>query len=286
MILIHYNITGFKRVADLSDIFKGQVAILMGGAPTIKQQPLELLSKRGVLTMAMNNAAVHFQPTLWVSGDNPECYEPQLLYDPRIMKFAPAAFAEMRVSSKKYYEMPNIFFYIQEDNIPWDRYFENNANVPWYNNTLFVGIHILYQLGVRTIILGGSDFGFPENKVYAHDTQLGTLEQKWNMDLYNGLVKELRLLKPIFEMAGLTLMDCSKNSRISQVYNHITMNEAVDLCLHDFPKTMVDPATLPHCSKFAPESIKERIAKWPGHNGLWAGNFYSEDEEAEMQPLI
>ena len=216
--------------------------------------------------MAINNAALHFRPTLWVSGDRPECYDPSILCDGTIMKFAPSIYSELEVNGVAYRKMPNIYFYIQEDGIPWDEYLSPRQGVPWYSNTLFVGIHILYQLGFRRIILAGSDFGYSKNgDMYAHQVKLGDLEKKWNMDLYNSLVRELRMLKPVMEKYELTFMDCSKYSRLSQTYKHITMEEAVDLCLEDCPKTCKDPAELPHCSKFASESIQKRIAQWPGH---------------------
>lgn len=287
MILVHHTFNGLKRVTDLKDVYKANTALLMGGAPTIKEQPLSLLEQRGVLAMAINNAAIHFRPSLWVCGDHPECYEPQILFDPSITKFMPLPFAEIPINGRACKDMPNIHFYVQEDNVPWEQFLHSKFNVPWYCNTLFVGIHILYELGVRRIILGGSDFGFG-SQVYAHESSLGTLEQKWNHDLYESLMRELKLLKPIFEASGLSLLDCSKNSRLSDVYKHITMEEAVALCLESFPKKMVDPKTLPHCSKFAPGSIKERIAKWPGHNGEYEGYFAAQTQAQSraMQSLI
>ena len=266
MILIHFAPSGARRATDLQDIYAGQTSILCGGSPSLKEQPIHLFSERGVLSMAINNAAIHFKPTMWVSGDNPHCYEPQILLDASIMKFAPLAHSQVDVLGRKYCQMPNIYFYIQEPNITWEEYLSPRQTVPWYNNTLFVGINILYNLGIRRIILAGSEFGFsPTGDMYAHTTKLADLEKKWNLDLYNSLVRELRMLKPVFDSAHLEFMDCSKNSRISQVYRHITVEEAVDLCRKHMPGKMADPGTLPHCSKFAPESIQKRIAEWPGH---------------------
>ena len=269
MILTHFEPKGTRRPVDLNNTFAGQVAFLVGGAPSLKEQPVELLNKRGVLTMAMNNSAVHFQSSLWVSGDRPECYEPQILFDPRIMKFAPLAHSQITVEGRKYWQMPNIYFYMFQDNVPWDEFLASRAVVPWYSNTLFVGIHILYQLGCRKIILAGSEFGFSSSgDMYAHKTNFGSLERKWNQDLYNSQVRELRMLKPIFENAGLTLMDASKNSRLSQTYQHLSLEDAVKLALKEFPDKMKDPATLPHCSKFAPDDIQKKIARWPGYQTI------------------
>lgn len=270
MILLRSTRKGQHRLADLSDLFAGQTALLVGGAPSLKEQPLHLLEQRGVLTAAMNNAAIHFRPDLWISSDHPECYEPQILMDPKIMKFAPVGHADIQLGpaygNMRYADMPNMFLYIQDNLIPMDAYLDDHKGVPWYMNTLLSSIHILYQLGIRTIILGGSDFSCsPLNAMYAHATALDDLQRKWNMDLYNHLVDELCTLKPYFESKRLLLMDCSKNSRLSHTYKHLTMEEAVAVCLRQFPKEMVDPKTLPHCSKFANMDLKKAVAGWSRH---------------------
>lgn len=275
MILIHYTPEGLKRTVDMQDIFHNSTAMLVGSSPSLLEQPVELLNERGVLSMAMNNAALHFQPTLWVSGDRPECYEPRILLDPRIMKFGIVSHAESQLDEKykgrKYYQMPNMYFYLPEDNVPWDEYFANKRAIPWYNNSLFVGIHILYRLGVRRIILAGSDFGFnKKGDVYAHSSGLIDAEKKWNADLYNSQAYELRRLKPLFDKHGLELYDSSVNSRISQVYRSVSLEEAVDLCRASFPSKNIDPRLLPHCSKFAPDSLKDKVANWPGYSTIEA----------------
>ena len=268
MILVRYTSEGLRRVTDLRNIYNGRTAFLVGGAPSLLEQPIHLLEQRGVLSMAMNNAAQHVRSTMWCCGDHPECFQPAILYDPTILKIAPTCYAETPTKycgDKKFREFPNTFFYIQEAGLPWDEFFADRAVVPWYNNTMFVSIHVLYALGIRRIILAGSDFGFGKNgEMYAHATKFGSLERKWNLNLYNNLVKELRLMKPIFDGAGLQLYDSSKNSRLGSVYPRISMEDGVKLCLEDFPSFM-DSAELPHCSKFAPTNIKDAIAGWPGH---------------------
>ena len=67
--------TGATRLTFLDDMYKVGTVMLFGGAPTIAKLPLNYLSARGVVTAAINNAARHFRPTFWFSGDNPECYD-------------------------------------------------------------------------------------------------------------------------------------------------------------------------------------------------------------------
>lgn len=283
MIFIHYTPTGGKLVTDLTDTFHGQSAFLVGGAPSLKQQPVDSMSRRGVLSMAMNNAALHFQPALWCGVDRPECYDPQILMDPRIMKFGNIAHANVQLDAKyggkRYYEFPNMFFYILESGIPWDEFLAPRRGVPWYHNTLFTSIYVLYHLGVRRIVLAGSDFAQgAAGSMYAHNTSLTPLETKWNLDLYNSLVQELRRMRPLFDRAGLQFIDCSVNSRIGQAYTHVSMEQAITLCLDKYPTAPLPAATLPHCSKFATETIQERIARWPGYTRV-------EDKGAAAVPL-
>jgi hypothetical protein len=269
MIFLHYTAGGLKRTADLSEIFANQSCMLVGGAPTLHTQPLELLANRGVLACAMNNSALHFQPTLWCSVDRPECFEPQILLDPRIMKFGNIAHAEIKLdgkyNGKRFYEFPNTFFYLLKDDVPWSEYLAPRREIPWYSNTLFTSIYLLYYLGIRRIVLAGSDFGTANGHMYAHTTKLTDLQTKWNTDLYDSQVHELRRMKPVFEQARLEFYDCSVNSRLKGVYEHISFEKAVELCTQGFPQQPLPPASLPHCSVYATQSIQERIAKWPGY---------------------
>lgn len=270
MTVVHFTPTGGKIITDLTHMFHGQTALLVGGSPTLTSQPIEALSRRGVLTLAMNNAALHFQPTLWCGVDRPECFDPQILLDPRIIKFGNLAHAEVelddRYQRKRYRQFPNMFFLVLEDNVPWDEFLAPRRGIPWYNNTLFTSICVLYQLGIRRIVLAGSDFAQgPNGSMYAHSTSLTPLETKWNTDLYTSLVHELRRMRPLFDRSGLEFYDCSVNSRLEPTYTKLTMEQAVAMCLDRFPAAPLPPKTLPHCSKFANESIQERIARWPGY---------------------
>lgn len=289
LILIRFTKDGLKRMVDVTDAYQGKTAFLVGGAPSLKEQPIHRLEERGVITMAMNNTAMHFRPTLWVSGDNPNCYQPKILTDSTIFKLAPYVHAGAGINDLKlrYSQLPNMHYYLQETNVPWDEYLATRRGVPWYSNTLFAAIHILYQMGIRRIILAGSDFGFSKDGVmYAHEVKYGDLEKKWNLDLYNSQVRELRMLKNIFDKAGLELLDCSVHSRIKQTYRHITMDEGVDMCIADDPKEWKPAAELPHASKFAPYSIQERIASWPGHNAVDVDISLDQPEKSEDATVV
>jgi hypothetical protein len=245
--------------------YSGHV-VLVGGSPSLLEQPVELLSSRGLVVACMNNSALHTRPLLWFSGDNPNCYDPVILKDPAVTKFMPRTFSHTRheIGGFRPCDVPGFLFYTQKAEVPWSRFLEPCDAVPWYNNTLTVAIYMLYSMGFRHIVLAGSDFGFAGDRMYAHDGRATQLERKWNADLYNSLVIEIRALKPYFDRCGLLLTDTSVNSRLHPVYPRMTLEEGVAMCLKDQPAAPLDPSMLPHCSKFASESIRKKIEKWPG----------------------
>lgn len=258
MILLTFSVGGQQRMCNLADVFKGRTAILMGGAPTIADQPLGLLEQRGVLSAAMNNAARHFRPTLWFSADHPGSFEPQIILDPNIMKFAPAGHSATVVKDLAYRDMPNMYFYLSDADVPIGQLLAPHVKTPWYRNTLLVGVVILRHLGVRRIILGGSDFEFGR-QVYAHEDGLAQHERELNQRLYSSQVYELKRLKPVFEQAEIELLDCSAKSKLSGVYPVISMETAVELALEGFPPEMVNSKTLPHGTRFAPDDVKDEL---------------------------
>ena len=256
------------RVLDVTDMQAGATAILLGGAKSLATQNLDVLRVPGVLVMAMNNAAVHLHPTMWIGVDRPECYDPKILLDPTILKFGNLAHADVMLGAeyggRMFHEMPNTVFYSVEANVPLNEVLNQRHNVPWYENTLFTAIFTLYSMGVRTIILAGSDFTIAGTDAYAHDTTLTPEQLKWNSDLYEGQVLRLRMLKPIFDNAGLKLLDCSAASRLGEVYPHISIEEAASLCLAGLPSSY-STITLPHCSVFAPQKIRDTVTQWKGY---------------------
>lgn len=256
---------------ELDGLFHGSTAMLVGGSPSLKTQNVRLLESRGVLTAAMNNAAVHFRPTLWFSSDDPRCFDPQIIADPGIMKFAPdslrGAVCSVAGKERPYASMPNMLFYqtveLKDGNAASD-WLQPRTHVPWMASTLMHSIFILYSLGVRRIILAGSDFGAgPKGEMYAHASNIGTLETKWNRDLYNAQAAELRTMHTYFKHMGLSILDASPHSRISHVYPKVTLEQAIEMCRESFPPEPADTASLPHCSQFAPETMKRMVAGLP-----------------------
>ena len=261
MLHITYGMDGLARLASLDDMYKGATAILMGGAPSIKTQPLHLLEERGVLSCAINNAALHFKPALWFCADPPECFCPTIMRDPRILKFMQDAWsARTTPDGVPLRELPNMVFYRVAHDRPPHQFLDDTTDVPYNRSSLMAALHILYRLGVRRIILGGSDFEVGD-KAYAHGDNLGAREKDLNRLLYSQLADELVRLRPVFEAKGLTLMDCSVKSKLGHAYEVVSMERAVELARGDYPEP-VDTSKLPHSSETIKREKAPKTARW------------------------
>ena len=248
MITMRFDPAGGRRIEDLVNLYNEGTAILLGGSPNLPANTFELLNKHTPLLMAINNAGVNrVTPTFWCGGDHPDCYAVQILNSPTVFKFASALYCMQLKSGTAYHAYPNIRFFIPKQGIPWEDAFRGRKEVPWYSNTLYSSILILYNLGIRKILLLGCDF---DNSVasYSHDTDLTEEELAWNTKLYKQQKEELHALKTLFSQQGLELVQVvQKPIKVDTdiYYNQITLETALGLCTYtDFEGT----ANLPHSS--------------------------------------
>jgi hypothetical protein len=266
MMFVRYSDAGTQQFVNFRNVFQGRTVILMGAAPSIAEQPLHLLEQRGVLVAAMNNAAIHLRPTLWFSADNPKAFEPQVIQDPTILKFAPTSYSSVELPTGKYRELSNLYFYFQDERVMTGEMFDDNVATPWYRSTMFSALTILVHMGVSRIILGGSDLEFHGARVYAHDTELTEEEKKTNTRMYTGLAIDLAKIDELLKDKGVEFMDCSANSKLAGIYPVISMQEAVELALEDFPDKMMPSRTYRHGTNFTPRQIKQDYRGIPDDN--------------------
>lgn len=80
------------RTETLRGILAGGAAFLIGGGPSANDLPLELLAKRGIWSLAVNNSAGHprIRPQAFVCSDPPSKFSHSIWLDPGIMKFVPS----------------------------------------------------------------------------------------------------------------------------------------------------------------------------------------------------
>lgn len=81
------------RECPLADLYKGASAFLFLGGPSTRTQPLELLSRRGVLLMSINNCPAGLpagiRPHVWLHTDSARKFHWDLWHDPGVLKIVP-----------------------------------------------------------------------------------------------------------------------------------------------------------------------------------------------------
>lgn len=264
MIFRSFDSAGNAHVIDAKGLFHGvPAAFLVGGAPSLREQYPSMLERRGVVTFAMNNVGSLFRPTCMVASDEPACFDRRLLLDPTIMKFLWGTYRDKAIAGTglTVSSLPNCWLYDAVVRRRDSSLLADTNYLDWKRNTFFLGISVMYHLGIRTIILAGSDFG-PDDRGrdYSAGATLSEREKQWNNLLYKYEIADMVRLKPVFDSYGLTILDSSAHSKISEPagpYRRISLQEGVDLCLKGFPSS--HDTDLPHVSRLHDKSLMDRV---------------------------
>ena len=245
--LWRYHGDGRAQPVDLTGTYFGGALFLVGGSPTLKDEPLELLQERGVVTMAVNNAAEIVYPTMWVGGDRPECYSLRILQDPSILKFVNSMRMEDLVEGVPWRSLPGTLVY---ECAPWERYnfgnfLDRGPDFVWWNNTFFIALQMAWRLGFRRVYLVGAEFRIDTDHQYAWPTVLKPEELVANSALYEKSVTWMASLQRLFARHGLAVKNCCEKSALRPRWGFVSLEEAVaeETRLISRP---VDTTLLPH----------------------------------------
>ena len=83
----------YDRDCNLADLYKGASAFLVLGGPSAKTMPLELLGRRGVLILSVNNCPAvlppEIRPHVWLHTDPARKFHDSIWRDPGVLKIVP-----------------------------------------------------------------------------------------------------------------------------------------------------------------------------------------------------
>ena len=247
----------------LGDMYRGHTAFLICGGPSLRQMDLSHLQNRGMLTMAVNNAATVCRPQLWCSVDDPGNFSDAIWYDPGMLKFVPLCHmekffmerdeqGELVRSAHRVGDMPAVFGFrrneafnaeqwLYEDTVNWG----NHSNrVDDYGNkgsrsVMYAALRVLFFLGVRRVFLLGCDFRMEfGQKNYAFEQERTQASVRGNNSTYRILNDRLRHLKPHFEQAGFHVYNSTPDSGLT-VFPYVPYKEAVELASSIMPEQIL-----------------------------------------------
>jgi len=232
-----------RLAIDLDGLFDGQECVVAGGAPSLNGFA-EKAAVHRVPILAMNNAATVIRPTLWVSGDKPICFDPSILIDPTIMKFALISRRKFEVAGRPWQEQPNTFFYGTKEGFNESNLLNPHRDLVWWKNTFFISLQLAYRLGFRVIYLVGCGFEISSDSQYAWDTKLNDLEIGRNRRLYGDSVRKLKSLLPHFKEKGLSVISATPGSLANDFLPYVDEDEVLRRFDGRYPE--VNTVVLPH----------------------------------------
>lgn len=236
-----YTKSGARIPVDLDDMFPGRTLFLAGGAPSLMSETLHKLEQPGISLMAMNNTgAVLPGSDFWVGCDKPQCYSPRILLDPKIMKFGIIAkkdftFKPDPFREYKFRDCPNTYFFGTHNKFTHNTLLKKDRDFVWWKNTFWVALQIAYRFGFRKVYLVGCSFNIDNSKQYSYDVHLDEGQVAYNKRLYDQTVAIMENAKQHFDEYGFQVVSATHDSRLNDIYPHVTFDEAIEDALKGFP---------------------------------------------------
>lgn len=166
---------------------------LVCGGPSLQDIDLNLLRRRGIFSLGVNNAAAHAPVSAFCCGDPVEKFHHGIFFDPDTLKLVPqpklgkrvrvsVGNGEFRWSAYRVMDCPNVFGFSRGDQ--WDPpNFLNMPSATWGCGTdaskrldkpkilftFFLGLRLMHYLGLRRVYLLGVDFYMTPEKGYAFE---------------------------------------------------------------------------------------------------------------------
>jgi len=235
---------------SLCDFYRGKSAFLMLSGPSLNQINLAQLNRRGIVTMAVNNAWSLHRPTLWTCVDDPGRFIDTGWKDPGILKIVPVSHFDKRLrvqnpdgsfraSAFNVRQMPGVLFYRRSDHFDHGRFLKSDTinwgqdgehtdsiGIKGKRSVMLAALHLLHYLGFRTVYLLGCDFKMAGDRKYAFDENRSAQAIRHNNILYESLHKRFEALKPHFDLHGFKVINCSPGSELG-VFERMEFADAV-----------------------------------------------------------
>jgi hypothetical protein len=235
----------------LCDMYRGHAAFLLCGGPSLCTHDLTVLNQRGIVTMAVNNAAAVFRPHLWITVDDPKNFLDAIWLDPGIIKFVPFAHMDRHFRTRDEQgqfarsvetvgDMPGVFAYFRNSTFDVKQFlYEETFN--WGNHdrrtdaygnrgvrsVMLVALRMLFYLGVRRVYLLGCDFRMKHSQPnYAFEQDRSAESVSNNNNTYRVLNVRLNHLKPFFEKEGFDVQNCTPNNELT-AFPYVPFEEAI-----------------------------------------------------------
>lgn len=236
--------------ASLHNWLRGRPVFIVCSGPSLATLDLSLLSKRGIVTLGVNNSWLVHRPTLWTCVDSPDRFADVCWKDPGIVKFVPAAHRDSKLrvlrpgkkersSRFRVRDMPSVWLYQRADAFD-HRTFATADSVQWgcsgkvtdsigingKRSVMQAALSLACGLGSKRIYLLGADFRMAPDARYAFDEGRSEGSIRHNNVLYRSMNERFTALKPELDKLGIRVWNCTEGSGLT-AFPHMPYEEAV-----------------------------------------------------------
>ena len=214
---------------------KGNIAILVGGGPSLNKIDIDKLSGPGKTVFGLNTTYPHVRPDIWIGMDDPSCYDRKVFYEP-FPKIMRGNYYDRFCENTKVTSLPNVLFAsVKKTKRKSDLFYsikEDTDAFIWHENVFATALNILLYMGFKKIYLAGVDFSLDEKSYFHDDIVLDDRKKAWNRNLYDSLYKYTEWLHQTGGMCGIELCSISPDSKINNFMPYISieaLNNSLDL---------------------------------------------------------
>tara|TARA_R110002096_G_scaffold186882_11_gene366052 strand:+ start:805 stop:1554 length:750 start_codon:yes stop_codon:yes gene_type:complete len=212
----------------LEGLYQGASGYLVGGSPQLLDLDLRLLRMPGCWSMAINNAAVVFEPNAFIALDVAGCFNSNIFSNTRIIKLLNYARHNETIGEKRVCEFPNTLFFDMEDEIEtlMSEFCSMNGPLPYWRNTFFTALACMYQLGFRNVYLLGCTFDTKKG-AYAHGEGIRESDKAANQAVYDDSVEKMSRLVPMLDDEGMKVMTCHEGTALEGIVPYVSFEESI-----------------------------------------------------------
>lgn len=219
-----YRYVGLRRKAvDLYNLYQGSV-VLVGGGPQHKEW-VSALQHPNIVTMAMNNTAVSFRPTMWIGCDVAANYSPSILMNPTIMKFAQHNRMGCEIAGTKWRALPNTYFFNAKAEPDMKAFFQRGKFMGWWKNVFVAALQLCAWLGFNRVYAVGCGFKISKTDQYGFPSNLTDEQIAYNQRTYDMTIRQVRELLPIANEARFEIVSCTPDSKLNDLVRFRPFNE-------------------------------------------------------------
>jgi hypothetical protein len=249
------------------------VAILVGGGPSLNKIDISKLSGPGKTIFGLNTTYPTVRPDVWIGMDDPKCYDRRVFYEP-FPKVMRGNYYHKDCDGVPLLDLPNIYFAsIENFQHKGDIFYKigpDTEKLIWDKNVFITALNLILYMGYRDIYLAGVDFSIYEGDYFHNNIKLPPEYKKWNQNLYEHLYKYTEWFSSTGKMCGIKVSSISPYSKINEFLPYISLEDLNARIEIPVTKDIVHCGDLdkPQNSNLISEEYKKIIQK-EHENSLW-----------------